>query len=79
MPIDSVEMDLKLHNSVELIRAILRFRFSFPPTNMYKNNFQILFLYNILLIHSEITEETYHMEKLFPAQVFAICSSSVDF
>ena len=31
--------------TIELIRAILRFRFSFPPPTMYKNNFQILFLY----------------------------------
>jgi hypothetical protein len=29
--------------TIELIRAILRFRFSFPPLTMYKNNFQILF------------------------------------
>ena len=27
----------------ELIRAILRFRFSFPRPTMYENNFQILF------------------------------------
>ena len=32
-------------NFIELIRAILRFRFSFSPPTMYKNNFQILFLY----------------------------------
>jgi hypothetical protein len=29
----------------KIIRAILRFRFSFPPPTMYENNFQILFLY----------------------------------
>ena len=31
--------------TIELIRAILRFRFSFRPPTTYKNNFQILFLY----------------------------------
>ena len=31
--------------TIEEIRAILRFRFSFPPPTMYENNFQILFLY----------------------------------
>jgi hypothetical protein len=31
--------------TIELIRALLRFHFSIPPPSMYKNNFQILFLY----------------------------------
>ena len=31
----------------ELIRAILRFLFSFPPPTMYENNFQILFFYKV--------------------------------
>ena len=29
----------------KLIRAILRFRFSFPPPTMYRNNIWKLFLY----------------------------------
>ena len=49
--------------TIEEIRAIFRFRFSFPPPTMYENNFRILFLYivgggkekrnrKIALIHS---------------------------
>ena len=33
--------------TIELIRAILRFHFSFRPPTLYENNFQILFSYKV--------------------------------
>ena len=33
------------HITIELIRAILRFHFSFPPPTMYRNNIWKLFSY----------------------------------